>query len=90
MTCDGSTSCPCESCRAKRHAAWEANDLIKPRKKEIASGHIPDEYAYIFRKEEQEILKAKLAINAAELQELKGKYAVNAAEIRILKDCAGV
>ena len=76
MTCDGSTSCPCESCRAKRHAAWEANDLIQIRRQEVTWGSIPQPQALAYRLVEREILEKQLAITEN--------------EIRILKDCAGV
>lgn len=76
MTCDGSTSCTCSACVARRHSAWEMNDLIQVRQHENAWGSIPQPQALAYRLEEREILEKQLAITDT--------------EIRILKDCAGV
>ena len=76
MTCDGSTSCTCSACVARRHSAWEKNDLIQSRRETVKWGEIPQHQALAYRIEEKEILERQLAITET--------------EIRILKDCAGV
>ena len=71
MTCDGPTSCTCEACRKKRHSTWEANKLIRPRKKTVTWGSIPAHQMLSYKLEEEEILEKQLAIVRQDISDLR-------------------